>query len=95
MIATIEPDGENKLSPEQLAEIRDCWGMGVPLPILAGQHGLTENELRRQLHETPRRAPEPPTGKRGLIRPEHIRQMADRQRQLQALRQRFGGRRDD
>ncbi len=76
-------DGEQvkKLTPDELSEVRDCWGMGVPLSILARQRGIDEQELRRQLG-LPDAA---------LIGVREVRQMADKRRQLEALRAIFGG----
>lgn len=84
-------DGQKNLTPEQLAEIRDCWGMGVSLRTLATQHGVTECELQRKLGIPPRRAPEPPAGKGGLIGPEHIQQMNRRKAMLKTLREETEG----
>jgi hypothetical protein len=53
--------------------------------------GAIESELRRQLGTHRRRAPEPPVEERVLIGPEHVQQMRERKRQLQALKERFGG----
>lgn len=86
---------QRKLSPDELDEIRNSWGCGVPLQLLATQHGVTENELRRQLGIPPRRAPEPPAGERGLIRPEHLEQMRRRKEILTALRNPNKGRGDE
>jgi hypothetical protein len=84
-------DGQKNLTPEQLAEIRDCWGMGVSLRFLATQFGVPECELRQQLGATPRRAPEPPAGEGGLIEPKHIQQMAKRKAMLKTLREETEG----
>jgi hypothetical protein len=91
MIATQKAEGQENLSPEQLAAIRDCWGMGVKLRTLAAQHGLTEAELLVQLRKHRRPMIEPPAGQRGSLGLEHIQQMRERRRQLQALKVRFGG----
>jgi len=37
------------LSPEELDEVRDLWGCGVPLVTLAKRKGLALAELERQL----------------------------------------------
>ena len=75
-----------KLTPEELKEVRNSWGFGVPLGMLAKPHGITEQELRQQLGvATSRAIPEPPVQHRGLIGPNEVAQMADRKRQLQTL----------
>jgi hypothetical protein len=46
-----EPKRAKILSPEQLDEVRDLWGCGVPLVRLALKFGLALAELERQLAE--------------------------------------------
>jgi len=46
-----EPSRAKILSPEQLDEVRDLWGCGVPLVRLALKFGLALAELERQLAE--------------------------------------------
>jgi len=76
------------LTDDELREIRDCWGMGVPLRTMASQYGLTELDLRSQLGEPARRTiPEPPPDHRALIGPTQVDQMRERKRQLLALKQ--------
>jgi hypothetical protein len=55
------------------------------------QPGNVEAELQRQLAAHRRRAPDPPIEQRALIGPAEIEQMRERKKQLQALRERFGG----
>jgi hypothetical protein len=47
----IDPKRAKILSPEQLDEVRDLWGCGVPLVRLALKFGLALAELERQLAE--------------------------------------------
>lgn len=85
MIPADDDNGKRKeLTSEELAEVRDCWGMGVPLSILARQRDIDEQELRRQLG-LPDAA---------LIGLREVQQMKEKRRQLEALREIFGGRRD-
>jgi len=52
MVTTRLDDEQTKqLTHDELDEVRDCWGMGVPLPMLAAQQYMTEQELRVQLRE--------------------------------------------
>ena len=46
-----EHDQTPQLTVDQIAEVRDCWGMGVPLKMLAKQRDITERQLRLQLGE--------------------------------------------
>lgn len=46
-----EPSRAKILSPEELDEVRDLWGCGVPLSRLATKFGLALAELERQLAE--------------------------------------------
>lgn len=38
-----------RLTPDQLADVRNAWGFGVPLETLAPQVGLSVDELRIEL----------------------------------------------
>lgn len=50
MISSRRLDEQSKqLTFDELDEVRDCWRMGVPLRILASQHGIIEPELKFQL----------------------------------------------
>jgi len=54
------PTNGKKINPrilrdDELREIRDCWGMGVPLRTMASQYAITELDLRSQLGEPARR----------------------------------------
>lgn len=42
-------DHRKQLTPDDLADVRNAWGCGVSLKMLAAQRGLTEQELRWQL----------------------------------------------
>jgi hypothetical protein len=46
-----EPKRAKILTPEQLDEVRDLWGSGVPLVRLATKFGLALAELEQQLSE--------------------------------------------
>lgn len=84
----ISADDQNKqpkeLTADELDEIRNAWGFGVPLSILARQRGIDEQELRRQLG-----LPEAV-----LIGLEQVQQMREKRRQLEALKAIFGSRFD-
>jgi len=54
MIAQSSSFGE-ELSPAALDEIRDLWGSGVPLAVLAGRWNLPADSLQRQLADHRRR----------------------------------------
>ena len=45
---------------DEIADIRNAWGCGVSLGILAKRYGLTEQSLRQQIGE-PAWRPEPTT----------------------------------
>ncbi len=85
MIPAANDDGQLKqLTSDEIADVRNAWGFGVPLSILARQRGIDEQELRRQLG-----LPEAV-----LIGLREVQQMKEKRRQLEALREIFGGRLD-
>ena len=73
-----------ELTADEITGVRNAWGCGVPLSLLARQRGIDEQELRRQLG-LPDAA---------LIGLREVQQMREKRRQLEALREIFGGRLD-
>lgn len=94
MLGEDDQKGQRKLTPDELEDARNALGCMVPWRFVAAQYKITENDLRRQLNMPPRRAPEPPAGEGGLIRPEHIEQMSRRKSMLKSLREKSEGRGD-
>lgn len=81
MIPADDQNGQTKqLTSDEIADVRNAWGFGVPLSILARQRDIDEQALRRQLG-----LPEA-----ALIGLREVRQMKEKQRQLEALREIFG-----
>lgn len=42
---------QRQLTAAALDEVRDAWGFGCPLRVLAARYGLSEVELREQLRQ--------------------------------------------
>lgn len=46
-----ENDQTKQLTADEISGIRNAWGCGVPLKMLARQRGISERELRLQIGE--------------------------------------------
>ena len=77
MIPADDQNGHTKqLTSDEIAGVRNAWGCGVPLSLLARQRGIDEQEHRRQLGL-------PDAAFIGL---REVQQMREKRRQLEALR---------
>ena len=77
MIPADDQNGHTKqLTSDEIAGVRNAWGCGVPLSLLARQRGIDEQQLRRQLG-LPDAA---------LIGLREVQQMREKRRHLAALR---------